>query len=539
MLWLLGCALALLLTWFGGPPLLRALIRRRLQGYRRDVNVVDLNRPLALTQPRRVAVVGAGIAGLTAAVTLARRGFEVTLFEKNTYLGGKLGSWEVELAPGRKAWVSHGFHAFFPHYWNLNRFLDSLNLRRDFKSIGDYVILGPTGDKVTFANLDRTPVLNLISLARAGVFGIGEALKAPGRDLYGVLLEYDGDDTFARFDHVSFGDFNAAAKVPPRLKLAFNTFARAFFADEDKLSLAELIKSFHFYFLGQDGGLVYDMPTRDYEAQFLAPLRAELQRLGVTVAMSTPIASLEKKTGDGFTVNGADYESVVMAADVVGARSILTAAKGLPASLTQQFDALRAGQRYAVLRIWVDKDVRKDMPPFVIIDRVKVLDAFTAYHRLEEESVADHREHGDFILELHCYAVPDEMSEAELRTSFLDELVHFFPELKGFTVKHEAWQCRRDFTAFHVGQHARRPTTETGVPGLVCAGDWVKLPFAAMLLEAACASGLAAANVLLREAGVREEPMVSVPLRGLLAGTPAPPTRKKLLEAMQRMRAEG
>jgi isorenieratene synthase len=73
----------------------------------------------------------------------------------------------------------------------------------------------------------------------------------------------------------------------------------------------------------------------------------------------------------------------------------------------------------------------------------------------------------------------------------------------------------------------------------VCAGDWVKLPFAAMLLEAACASGLAAANVLLREAGVREEPMVSVPLRGLLAGTPAPPTRKKLLEAMQRMRAEG
>ena len=533
LFWLVGFGAALVVAWWAGPPLARALIKWRLQGYRRDFNTVDLTKPLQLTTSRHVAVVGAGVAGLAAAVTLARRGFRVTLFEKNAYLGGKLGSWEVQLTESRKAWVSHGFHAFFPHYWNLNRFLDSLGLRRDFKSIGDYVILGPRGERVTFANLDKTPVLNLISLARAGVFSVGEALKAPGRDLYGVLLEYDGDATFERFDHLSFGDFNALAKVPPRLKLAFNTFARAFFADEDKLSLAELIKSFHFYFLGQDGGLVYDTPTRDYEAQFLAPLRAELQRLGATVALSTPITSLAKTDG-GFEVNGGHFDGVVMAADVVGARAILSRATGLPPALTAQFDALRPGQRYAVLRIWVDKDVRADMPPFVIIDRVKVLDAFTAYHRLEEESVADHREHGEFILELHCYAVPEGMSEEELRAELLKELVHFFPELQGFTVKHEAWQCRRDFTAFHVGQYAARPPTETGVPGLVCAGDWVKLPFAAMLLEAACSSGLLAANVLLREAGLREEPLVAVPPRGLLTGTPAPPARKKLLAALDR-----
>ena len=528
--WLIGAALSVLVVWFGAPPLFRVLIRSRLQGYRRNVNVVDERKPLTLTSAKKVAVIGGGVAGLTSAVTLARRGYAVTLFEKNAYLGGKLGSWEVELAPGRKSWVSHGFHAFFPHYWNLNRFLDSLNLRRDFKSIGDYVIVGPNGEKVTFANLDRTPVFNLLSLARAGVFSIAETLKAPGRDLYGILLEYDGDKTFEKYDHLSFADFNKLAQVPPRLKLAFNTFARAFFADEDKLSLAELIKSFHFYFLGQDGGLVYDTPTRDYEAQFLAPIRAELQRHGASISLNTPITSLEKNAS-GFSVNGADYEHVVMAADVVGARSILTAAKGLPAEVTAQFDALKTGQRYAVLRIWVDKDVRKDIPAFVITDRAKVLDAFTAYHRLEEESVADFEAHGEFILELHCYAVPEEMSEQELRATFLEELVQFFPELKGFSIKHESWQCKRDFTAFHVGQYAQRPTTETGVPGLVCAGDWVKLPFAAMLLEGACVSGYAAANVLLTQAGLREEPLVSVPLRGLMAGVPPPPTRKKLFEA--------
>jgi carotenoid phi-ring synthase / carotenoid chi-ring synthase len=330
---------------------------------------------------------------------------------------------------------------------------------------------------------------------------------------------------------MSFGDFNRLAQVPPRLKMAFNTFARAFFADEDKLSLAELIKSFHFYFLGQDGGLVYDYPTHDYEPQFLAPIRAELAKHHAVVATSTPVHTFEK-TVDGFVVNGAHFDHVVMAADVVGARQILAQGKGLPSDLTKTFDALKPGQRYAVLRLWLDKDVRADLPPFVIVDRVKVLDALTAYHRVEAESAADFAQHGEAIIELHCYAAPEGMTEEELRSTLLQEMVAFFPELADFSIAHEVWQCKRDFTAFHVGQWKGRPGVETGVDGLVCAGDWVKLPFAAMLLEGACVSGYAAANVLLRAAGLQEEPLVSVPLKGLLAGTPAPPHRQKLLDGL-------
>ena len=38
---------------------------------------------------KRVGVIGSGLAGLTAACTLAARGHQVTVFEKNEWLGGK------------------------------------------------------------------------------------------------------------------------------------------------------------------------------------------------------------------------------------------------------------------------------------------------------------------------------------------------------------------------------------------------------------------------------------------------------------------
>ena len=40
----------------------------------------------------RVAIAGGGIAGLTAALRLSQRGYQVTLYEEKPWLGGNLGS---------------------------------------------------------------------------------------------------------------------------------------------------------------------------------------------------------------------------------------------------------------------------------------------------------------------------------------------------------------------------------------------------------------------------------------------------------------
>lgn len=531
----LGGAIAGLFLWIAVPKLLRRLVRRRLSGYRAVYAEPNEALPRRTEDERRIAVLGGGVAGLVAAVTLARRGFRVTLFEKNEYLGGKLGSWREEIAPGREVWQSHGFHAFFPHYDNFHRFLDSVDserggLRRGFRSIGEYVILGKNGDVIRFGNADRTPVFNLLSLWRSGVFSLGDAFRPPGRDLYGIFLEYDHERTFTRYDHLSFAEFSRRAEVPPRLKLAFNTFARAFFAEEDRLSFAELTKSFHFYYLSHDGGLVYDFPTKDYDAALLTPIRRELEGLGGEVRLGTPAPALRYDADSGEHLVGEErFSDVVLSTDVRGVKAIAEHASGWPEAVRRSLTSVRAGQRYSVLRVWLDRDVRADIPVFVITERKRVLDAVTLYHRFEEETQADlDLRGGKSVLELHSYAVPDALPDDEVESALLDELFAFFPELTGANVLGRTFQLRDDFTAFHVGLYASRPTTETGIPGLYCAGDWVKLPFPAMLLECAASSGLWAANAILRRYGLSEELVTGVPLRGMMAGIPEPPARRIL-----------
>jgi zeta-carotene desaturase len=63
----------------------------------------------------RVAIVGAGLAGLAAAVDLVDAGHEVDLYEARPFMGGKVGSW----VDGDGNHIEMGLHVFFFNYANL------------------------------------------------------------------------------------------------------------------------------------------------------------------------------------------------------------------------------------------------------------------------------------------------------------------------------------------------------------------------------------------------------------------------------------
>lgn len=87
----------------------------------------------------RVAIVGAGLAGLAAAVELVDAGHEVEMFESRPFIGGKVGSW-VD-AQGNH--IEMGLHVFFNNYYNLFALL---------KKIGAFDNLLPKEHVHTFIN---------------------------------------------------------------------------------------------------------------------------------------------------------------------------------------------------------------------------------------------------------------------------------------------------------------------------------------------------------------------------------------------------
>jgi isorenieratene synthase len=504
------------------PSWLGRAIGARFGGYRHAIDLPDPDAPARSAVRHRVAVIGAGLAGLTAAEVLARRGFAVTLFERDAKLGGKLAGWSERLPDGFVASIEHGFHAFFRQYYNLRAWLERLDIAARLCPIDDYVILARDGRRFSFAGLDPTPVLNLLALATRGVFRIRDVLPRATSSRLELLLRYHPHRTHAQLDGTSFAEFADAARLPPALRLVFTTFARAFFADEQRLSMAELAKSFHFYYLGHDRGLLYDYLDGSYAEAFVAPIEAALVRAGVTIRTSTPVTRLDNAGKEArWRVAGSLFDHVVLAADVGAASRIVGDSPALRRDhpeLAARMAKQHAGQRYAVLRLWLDRAVApRDWPVFVAIEGATALDAVAFVDRTDTHSREWAHEHGGSVLELHCYAVPDELRDDEVAARMQAELA---PQLHGFasaTIVHRHLQLRRDFTALHVGMGEHRPGVQTGVPGLVLAGDWVRLPCPAMLMEAAHTAGLFAANAICREHGVGTDPVWSVPLQGLLA----------------------
>jgi isorenieratene synthase len=500
--------------------MIKKLIKTRLKGYKQQFNRVDTSLPLKLTSEKKVAVIGSGLAGMSAAAYLAPRGFGVEVFEKDSYIGGKIGSWPVTFTDGFQTNVEHGFHGFFRQYHNLLRLLETVQSAGYLIPISDYLIKTQTHGEFSFRSIETTPVLNLVSMARHGIYSLSDMMSVKKAKKMMPLLRYNRKKTFAKFDKLSFKDFSDALALPKELQLVFTTFSRAFFSEPQYMSMAELIKSFHFYFLSNDLGILYDVLDDDFEKTLWQPFQNFLHPYGTQIHLNSPVDQIGYEK-EKFVIRDRIFDYLILASDVKNTPVIIknstTLRKFFP-NATKLLANVKSSQKYAVLRIWIDKDVQGELPFFIFTDALKILDSVTIYHQMEKTSADWVKENGGGIFELHSYAVPNDMTNGDdVRQQLVSEFETYFPEIKGCRILYEYFQFRDDFTAFHTNLYKSRPEYITEVPNLFLAGDWVKLPLPAMLMEAATTSALFAANEILKKEKLREEQVLTVPLKGVLA----------------------
>ncbi len=476
-------------------------------------------------------VVGGGLAGIAAACVLAERGVEVTVMEREESLGGRLRTWTESLPDGSELRMERGFHAFFRQYYNLRELLRRVDpdLRRLVR-LHDYPVLAPGGALQSFEDLPTRPPWNIISLVRrADTFRYRDLLRVNGLAALD-MLRFDPQGTYERHDGSTAREYLDSLRFPPAARrMLFDVFSHSFFNPEDEMSAADLLMMFHFYFMANPEGLVFDVLDDEFEASLWTPFRTYLEGLGVRFRLGTEVTSIRRPPGARWTVEHAKTggagpgpseaaDLVVLAVTVPGLRGIVGSSPGLGTQdWRRQVADLDLTLPFAVWRLWLDGPVNADRQPFVGTAGYPLLDNISVYERFEGESRRWADESGGSVVELHAYAVPPGVDEPELRTSMLGGMHDLYPETRAASIVHEVFRVDRDCPAFPPGGHARRPGVETPVAGVALAGDFVRLPFPTALMERAAASGVLAANRLLSEWEIRPEPLWSVPLRGPLA----------------------
>ena len=268
----------------------------RMAGVRPQVtNGSPPGRAAAADRPPTVAVIGGGIAGVSAAVVLAEHGVPVVLCEAGDRLGGRLGTDPHTLPDGTVQLVDHGFHGFFRQYYNWRRMLGRVGAGTTplLHPLGSYPVTSASWPAEDFSRLPPAPPLSLLALTvRSPSLRLRELVHA---DLaLGLnLLRFDPDQTYTRLDQVSAEEFLTALRLTDRARaMLFNVFAHSFFNDAESMSAAELVAMFHFFFLGNPEGLGMDAPHADYQTAIWAPLTRYLGQRGADVRTGTPVTSV-------------------------------------------------------------------------------------------------------------------------------------------------------------------------------------------------------------------------------------------------------
>ncbi len=248
-------------------------------------------RPERAPVEKRVVVIGGGLAGLSAAIELQQRGMRVHLVEQAAQLGGKLTGWKDRVL-GEDVPLEHGFHGFFSQYYNLDALLTAAGAKSDLIEVDRYPVLFNGREPEFYRSASRLFPLNLLSVVRESKSLHLRDFFADGEGML-ELMRYHPRRSFERFDTIDFATFYKEGRINRAMvDTVLVPFGRTTLNRLERLSAAEALRFFHFYFLGNPEGLGYRVLGRDSMSAVVEPLGRYFEQLGGTLHLGRPVKQL-------------------------------------------------------------------------------------------------------------------------------------------------------------------------------------------------------------------------------------------------------
>jgi len=462
----------------------------------------------------RVAVAGGGLAGITAAITLAQAGAEVTLLEARPRLGGATCSFSRDGLV-----VDTGQHIFLGCCDAYRALLGTLGMTGHVtvQDRFDVTVLAPGGRS---ARLRRTalpgPLHMLPALARYRFLKMSERalVSRPALAMRGL------DPADPALDTQRFGDWLAAHGQTGHARRVlwdlFTVSALNIAGDDASLGLATTVVQTGL--LGKNNAADIGVPALPLGELHGDAGAAVLTRLGGTVALNTKVAAIEpladadaryrvrlgRASGEASGELLAD--AVVLAVPHDKAAPLIPA-QALPAGTVQAWSGLGASP---IVNVHVIYDRKVTGLPFAAAVDSPVQWVFD---RTEISGLAS-QQPGQQYLAISLSAADEyaDVPAATLRERFVPALADLFPAAREASVT-EFFVTRERRATFRQepGCGALRPKPATRLPGLVLAGAWTDTGWPDTM-ESAVRSGLAAAAEVRR--AVQSEPNAAAPNGG-------------------------
>ena len=439
----------------------------------------------------KVAVIGGGLAGITAAIALAETGADVTLLEARPRLGGATCSFSRDGLT-----VDTGQHIFLGCCSAYRGLLDRLGMtgHTTLQDRFDVTVLAPGGRK---ARLRRTalpgPLHMLPALGRYPFLSRTERASVARPAL--AMRFVDPADPAA--DTQRFGDWLARHGQSERTRRAlwdlFSVSALNIAGDDASLALAAVVVKTGL--LGKNNAADIGVPTLPLGELHGDAGATLLAKLGGQVALSTKVSAIEPDSGGGFRIALAQGDPVTADAVVLAVphekAAPLIPAGALPEQTVAGWAGLGASPIVNVHVIY-DRPVM-DLPFVAAIDS-------PVQWVFDRTKISGMDRQGQQYLAISLSAA-DQFADtpvAELQEQFLPALAELFPAARDARVT-EFFVTRERRATFRQtpGSGALRPKTATARPGLLLAGAWTDTGWPDTM-EGAVRSGLAAAAELRR-----------------------------------------
>jgi squalene-associated FAD-dependent desaturase len=423
---------------------------------------------------RRVAIIGAGWAGLAAAVTLAEHGVAVEVFEASRHLGGRARRVAVEgLA------LDNGQHILIGAYTETLRLLRAVGVdpARAFLRM-PLELRSASGFRLRAANLPP-PFHLLVGLLRAEGVAFGDRIAtarlvaAHRRRAYRLA----GDESVqAWLRRHRQPDAVRAALWEPLCTAALNTPAARASAQVFLNVLRDTIE-------GKRGASDLLLPCVDLTALFPEPAARHVASRGGAVHLGTAVRGIERDSG-GFLLDGSRqrFGHVIVACAPQHAGALLASLAGL-APLASRLARI---EYEPIHTCYLQYPVEVALP-FPMLG----FHGGLAQWAFDRGRLSGH--HGLVACVLSGAGAHEALAQDELAAALHAELARALPGLPApkwcrvIAEKRATFSCR-------VGLD--RPSNVTPIPNLLLAGDYTAGDYPATL-EAAVRSGVAAARAAL------------------------------------------